>query len=122
MASAALGAETKPWYAKKLLPKDKHVADFTLKPRESRDVQITTGRKLRVSFVTDATWEQSEKYKSGENQNPIVMKRVDSESFVSSLLGAGATHTPVNGLIHLTITNGAKTDAFRIVVVSREEP
>lgn len=120
-ASVIFGAEQKPWYAKKLMPRDNYVTDFTLNPGEARDVQIKTDKTLRVSFVTDITWEQSEKYKGTANENPIVMKRVRSESFVSSLLGAGATYKPVDGAITLTITNTAKADTFKVVIVSKDD-
>ena len=99
---------------------DTYVADFTLKPNESRLFDVVTIKPITVDFQTDMSFEKAKQYNSSiPVRTPVRLSMQHGTQFVASASGAGTQFNTDNGKIALKIENGADIP-LRVVISTRE--
>ena len=109
---ADLRAEERRWF--KLSEGETYVADFTLGPGETRDIEIVSESPLWVGFYSDASFEQAATF-AKQHQNPIRLSwKVNPKNSVASTMGASTVFQSKDGKVSITAKNSADIP-FRIV-------
>ncbi len=107
-ASTVFGQDSKPgatWYH--LEAGDTYYSDFSLKPGETKDIDIPSSKELVVGFLTDLTsdqFDQIKKTKGAGKPWPGFTERT-TKMFLSSAFGGAWEYDPSNGIIKLTAEN-----------------
>ena len=94
-----------------------YIADFTLEAGAAQKLKIKSEKeKIWVCFRADGTPAVNKKHLGGV---PLRMQQKDGVWVCGSLL-AGTLFHPIDGVIHLTVTNEVD-DPFRVVVYTKNE-
>jgi hypothetical protein len=110
-------SQASKWY--NLTAEQIHHSDFTLKPGESKALDISSRVPIHVGFKANMTIARVKQYRQAK-KDPIRLSTRDGKLSIASSLGAAMRFTPESESIALIITNGA--DLRLQIVIYSEVP
>ena len=110
--SEPTNAATEKWF--RLEPTDVYVDDFSLRPSETRQIEIATDKPLSVGLKTDASMD----LKRGNKYVRLTQK--ETPNWLGTLIGASRVFNPTDGKLTLLVKN--ETDAPLQVVIFKKPP
>ncbi len=105
------------WY--QLENSQKYVADYQLESGEIKAITIPSNKEIVIGFLSNASFDQFEKYKSTNKNIQLMQRNEDRSRSVGSIYGAGTLFKPMNGKIDITVSNDLDEE-MKIVIYIKE--
>ncbi len=120
VASPAPAVTAATWY--KLDADKTYQADYTLKPGESKSLEITAASRssIKVGFESDLKPGQMEQMQKEGAHDPIMLSTRDGKESIASFYGGATTFAAKNGKLAMKVQNSAKV-SVKVVIYTEAQ-